>query len=556
MKSKIVFLVFILFSSSLCAKTFSKQEQIPANHWIYEAMYILLGETQSASVLDTAPLNISEIELSFYSIEYEKLSNSGKRLYQKVQDFLEPAKTFDLGPVRLGLNVIFNPELSYNSNTEIKWNVTDSELYEPGCILITPLSVAFSDYVFIETDPHAAGKLYPYKKSNDSLVWNVPVISPTGGYNGFEAVMYTENAQASIGKKFNKWGIALNVGNQGLQVGKTLNGSIILNSAFRSDYYAQLAVFSEKVKYNMDVLQLNKETFMYVHVFEAAPFNWLKLGLTEGTLLNHEFELRFLNPLYFMHSFGANYQYSEDNPASQADKKNYGEINHCAYFALSADVFPVKNMRIYLLYAQNEIQSPPELDNEEHRAIPDSLGVQLGIEYTIPTNEGFWLTTVEGILTTPYLYLKQTQQSSLYSGSWIGTPFGPDAAALSFSAKYTNISKFSLQTIYTFLAHGENEDSVFEKVNPYTGYYTYYPSSAYLQGLLTASQAEKIARSYQLSGVISYTNSLVFKGEYKVTEHFSMNGQLTYLLVLNNNHEADNIQQGIQLHLSCKTQLQ
>ena len=69
----------------------------------------------------------------------------------------------------------------------------------------------------------------------------------------------------------------------------------------------------------MNVVQINPEKYIYLHTIEVTPWKWLKASVTEGTLLNEPFELRYLNPLMIMHSFASWNQY-----LTQAEDEIYG----------------------------------------------------------------------------------------------------------------------------------------------------------------------------------------------------------------------------------------
>lgn len=420
-----------------------------------------------------------------------------------------------------------------------------------------PLYLGWGDNIFIQTDP----------------VITKSIAAMAGNYNWTNAplsavdfdFLWPRNSYASFGKTFQKWGVNLNISRQGLQIGKTQTGSIVYNSTFETDGYVQLNLYSNKVKYNLDIVQINAGRYMYIHSIEARPyFDWIKLGVVEGTLLQAPFEFRFLNPLMIMHSFGAWEEYS-----TPAEEKLYGESHVAAYMGWQIEVNPIRNFRIYFLYAQNEIQSPAEKSSANGKAIPDSLGAQLGFELTVPEAKrgGWWTGTLEGVYTSPYLYIKQGADWSLYSKrynmqsdsdipicSWIGTPFGPDAVGIQGRLGYNQPKRWSGEIDLLFLAHGTNSFGLFDNTIEIDGqtYYAYYPSVLYRMGLLNADQAANIARDYRLTGTVSYTNQITIKGSLNINSHLVLNGQGTYCFVFNNKNIEGEFEQGFEVALALE----
>ena len=188
------------------------------------------------------------------------------------------------------------------------------------------------------------------------------------------------NANACTGYVFQDGpaqGLAINfhVARTGNQYGHTKTGSIIYNNTFNTDFYTQLRMSSQKFKYEMMVAEVDHTKFLYTHQIDFTVWDWLKLGVLEGTLLHEPFELRYLNPLMIMHSFASWTEYADD-----FEKKYYGEGHVCAYMGIKFDLVPCRNLRIYGLFSQTEVQPPTELGSPEANSLPDGLGFQLGAD--------------------------------------------------------------------------------------------------------------------------------------------------------------------------------
>ena len=141
-----------------------------------------------------------------------------------------------------------------------------------------------------------------------------------------------------------------------------------------------------------------------------------------------------------------------------------------------------------------------------------------------------------------------TKNGTIPICSWIGTPFGPDSLGGQLSAEYKYLDKWSAELSYLFMAHGENSYGIFSQKTTINGreFYDYYPAAKYRLGELSADEAAAIARSWALTGVVQYTNRITAHGSYKFNEHFSIEGQVIYTFIFNNNSILNNFQHGIE----------
>ena len=583
MKRKGLLLFILLFClSRITSETYSSFELIPAGHWLYDAYFVLMAQEKTTSLMDDSPVTVGEFEQNFYKINYDELSDSGKNIYSKIKDFLNEKKfCFNFGPIKTYLNLKLNPIVMFKSNNQIDWtfatdytgpnnspeagygtssNYMNSPFTKP--IISAPIRITVPKYFIIDLEPFI-GKNF-WSMADNYNFSNLPI---SGSDFDF---LWPRKAYASTGYLFDNWGVNLHIAKEGLQIGKTQTGSIIYNSTFETDAYVQLNIFSEKFKYILNAIQVGQNRYMYLHQIAFSLFNKFKLEVVEGTFVNAPFELRFLNPLMIMHSFGAWEQYM-----SPFEKKYFGEAHICQYLAINFSLNAIKNVRIYGLFAMNEIQIPYELGSDSANALPNSLGGQLGIEYTLPFKEGWFFGALEGVYTSPYFYLKQGADWSLYSKrynmqsygsvpiySWIGSPFGPDSIAGQFKFGYKKLGKWSAEVDYLFVAHGINSFGLFNKKITVKDEYdndieidAYYPSVLLKSGKITAEEAKEMARSMYLNGNVQYTNEITLKGSYILNNHFSFEASFTYTFIFNNHNVLGDFEQGIQMCFGAKYML-
>lgn len=119
----LILAAFLSSSVFLNAETYGTQQLIPAGHWVYDALFMLSNETKRTSFATNAPIPVGELKMYLELVPYEKLSDTGKNLYDKVSGYLEKkAFSIDMGPVYFGFNLNAAPGILYKSNSELDWS--------------------------------------------------------------------------------------------------------------------------------------------------------------------------------------------------------------------------------------------------------------------------------------------------------------------------------------------------------------------------------------------------------------------------------------------------
>ena len=487
---------------------------IPSSSFAYEALETLAKENGKLTLVNQAPLSVRDFKLALNEISTEALSASGIELYNTLVDYLHSSyygfgsDVLSIGinaEANLGLmlpasdnNALFtappeNPKEQepYNFHTwdyEEKWQ-------KQNALLSVPIFFAAGNSFAIES-------AWDQIKQN---YWAVnlgknPTNLPFGSDLNYIDFSWPKNATASLALPFGKKSTALlQVGKKGLTLGTPGDffKSVILSESFDTDFYASLSIASPDIRYQMDVLQIETDKYLYLHHADVRLFNIFSFGLVEGTLVNNPFELRFLNPLMIMHSFSAatSYGLDSDDPHVYA----LGTTARVSqYFGARFELVPVKNLRIYGLFAQNEIQLGSELKSKTGKRVPNGIAFQGGFSAAkAGAAGGYWKFGAESLYTSPYCYLRYEPETSFVSTksshaseydtpvyTWIGSSYGPDSASARVYFGYEVFGKWKVQGFYHFLAHGENEAlDLFKWIIPSganrAGAYTYYPSSWY-----------------------------------------------------------------------------
>lgn len=551
-KLLVYFFISSIFSFSLFSIDFFKniaanpQKLVPAGHWVYKAMEDVFSEVAANSfATQSAPLPISELKLYFLEVDFDLLSESGKKQYYRLLAYFNSEKTiFSSSVLSLGANLKITPELYYKSNDNIDW--TDRYFFKDN-FLSFPVFLSISQFVFIESD-FFFGRNYWSRRNPYSFTWhNFPADFKKDTFWQTAEFDWPRTAYISFGIPINDVAFFnIQFGRGAKSIGNTQTGSIIMSPEFETDAYFSLSFFSPNIKYTLDVIQSDYNHYLYSHRMEFRIFKKLHLTLLESSYINSSFELRFLNPFMFLHSFGYWGDYLPENDG-----------NTCAFIGAAVDFIPIKNFHIYALYAQNEIRAPTESSASTQ---PNSMGWQAGLKYNIPTSHGTWRMGIEGLYTLPWLYLKYTPDSSLVRikrqinslsifpvTSWMGTPFGPDSIAVAFKTEFEEPGKWAASFCYQFIAQGSNAFADFlldesgEKRSD-----EYYPSALPDK----KEGARKANWPAAFHGIAQITNRFTVEGSYIFTSHFSAAAKLSYAFILNNRNILNNTQQGVELAFS------
>lgn len=553
--------------------TINDTQLIRQDHWVYDAMAKLSMEAAIVSFTERTPLTVGELKFYLEEIPEHSLSPAGQDLYQRVYDFLYAdgswfqgrlsEKTgFSDSALKFSADVVINPEGYYKSNSEIDWT---HRYYFVDNILSAPIRLGISDYISLGADVFVGMNFAGSQRHNNYS--NLPI--PDDGTSTHE-FLWPKFAYGAAGATFNGWGVNAVVGKEGMSIGRTETGSILYNATFETDSYIQLNAFTRSFKYSLDTVQVSKDKYLYLHHFDVRLFKKFRLGMIEGSLVDGPFELRFLNPFMIMHSFAGWTQYT-----TPAEDEIYGEGHFCAILAFTLDFTPIRNLRIYGIYNQIEMQTAGEKRSYIGQSYPDSIGGQLGVELIVPDqHRGYWTVVAEGVYTAPFLYLKQSPDWSLIRArndelnssqnpiySWMGSPFGPDTMAGKLAVSYEKPGKWSVGLDYLFAAQGTNDTSLFSKKVKKTvtlddgtevdgEWYDYYPRVQINTGTATEQEAAALARHMGLTGTVEYKNQLTLQGSYHILENLKLSGKFVYTFVFNNRHLADNFQQGVELGLA------
>lgn len=553
------------------------QELVNAGSWVYDAFAAMSIESGTVDFSDQAPLSVAELRTYLDEIDYDILSPAGKALYRRVTEFFDDddlSVTTDV--IQLGIRPELNLEGYYKFNENLDWVYGR---YDKKPLVFAPVYLNLGNFLSLGMDLELGINKKQMEKKDDYT--NVPLDVKQINAD------FPRTGYLSAGFKLtDKTGLNLRVGMGEQDVGRTLTGSIIHSRYLTGTSWANLEVFNPNVRYNMNVTQLNVNKYMYTHRFDFRFFNKLSLSVQESTLAYSPLELRFLNPLTIFHGMHNWKDYfPEGNPYSWDESA-------CAYLAVKASYALTNNIRIYGLYAQDQLQLPSEMERESDTT-PNAMGGQLGVEAFIPVSEGYLHPRLEGYYAMPYLYIKESPNWSMmrsytenvgYSDTedalyeWIGSPFGPDTAAARLSVGYEVPGRWSLTATGLFMARGEmsgtkifddgggrynknwynrdwhGKDPLFA-THPNDVKDWAFPNGT-AQGSKTAKDRQGLSTpSTYNGGATEYVLNAALKLSYEPFDYLSLQVQPSYTYVMNSGNIEGKTRHGPELSVSIKIKI-
>lgn len=550
------------------------QELVRAGSWVYDALAALSIESGTVDFSDQAPLSVAELKTYLFEIDYDILSPAGKSLYRRLEDYFgDDDLAFTADILQLGIRPELNLEGYYKFKDELPWVYNR---YDKKPVLYAPVFLNLGNFLSLGMDLELGINKKQMEKKDDYT--NVP-LSGTQLSTDFPKTGYL-----SAGYKFtDKTGINLQVGMGEQEVGRSLTGSVIQSCYFTGASYANLEVFNPNVRYNMNITQFNVDKYMYTHRFDFRFFDRLSVSVQESTLVPGPMELRFLNPLTIFHGM-----HNWTDYGGGLDDLYGWDETACAYLALKASYALTNNIRIYGLYAQDQLQTPYETSRWPNDTTPNGFGGQLGIESYIPAATGYLHGRLEGYYSTPYLYIKESPQWSMarsytenigYADTedalyeWIGSPFGPDTIAGKLALGYEVPGRWSLTAAGLFMMKGEMSDTKIFNNRSWRGRdasfgmmpdakgWNYdveswvFPNTK-TQGKENAKKRQKMTTpSSYYKGAPEYVLNASLKLTYEPFDYLSLQVQPSYSYIMNAGNVRGETRHGPELSVSIKIKI-
>ncbi len=535
------FIIVLLLSLAVAGFSFADTPYalfVENDHWIYDAMHILSVESRQTTLADRQPLSKGELAEYFSSFENATVPQTSEPLYRMMQDYFSGHPfllnnkylSFDVnGIFALQGQYVHKPENEVRLDSFLRYNRTPAIISVPMQVMFTPY-VDFFANLSIKKNYWAAVLSYPYT--------NLPLEG-----NAFDMTFPTQ-AGISLGNRF----FNFTIGRGALNIGRSLAGSMMLADTIDRLDYMTASVFYKKAHVSLSVAELDPTRFLFSHEVAFRPLNWLALRFYEGIVLNSHFDPRYLNPMMIFHNYYGWRDPSFNESTAGTPGTNEGKALVGCQIGVSVEIVPMRGLRLYGHYGQNQYQLYFERKNYPlARNIPNGLGGSAGIEYIYPFSFGHLSVTGEFLYASPWMYIMENKHVSLYHRrrdtiagkerandyimSWIGNPYGPDTMGAFLQISLTELQKYRAKFGYRFLVKGENEEKFFDP-NQETGKDIYYPPKYQYKPIVDAKTP---------SANPAYFHTISLEGSYRVIKQLELNAGLNWTIVSGkkNGHAVD-----------------
>ncbi|MDR2149980.1 MAG: hypothetical protein LBO67_04025 [Spirochaetaceae bacterium] len=271
-----------------------------------------------------------------------------------------------------------------------------------------------------------------------------------------------------------------------------------------------------------------------INLFIAHRLEWrtlydkLNLVLTEAVMYQDDtglVDLQYLLPFTFLHN-----QYRQENSNS--------------LLSLEVDFAVMPFLNLYGQLALDEYALPGEsVPGIDDTALGDGLGYMLGVKTALPIAGGMLTGSLEGALTTPYLYLRSASASAndkrrplnyvvatryistngndlYYDESFLGYRWGNDAIVVNLNGGYEQYGKWAVKANYMLMFHGTLDqwtiwDHIHANRAPYnqTTPSTSHAEDSYTDPTAASRNATRIMNAFSLTGSWNIWRALAVYGQ-------------------------------------------
>lgn len=549
MKKKIAAVLF--FCAAACCSVFpqgrGEQEYVKAGHWVYDCLTSLMLESGSSHFYDSAPLTVQQINILLSEIPYEELSAAGKKNYDAVVSYFgEKAWGFGSDAFYFSGDFSVNTEFQYKSEESLDWILNRRERAR---LLDIQIALKLSKYAFLGTDISLAQSKSGAERHDNytNIPYNMSLID----------INFPHNAYFSAGGLFGeRSGANFRISTLSQNFGRSSVGSAILSESLTDAPNAALSFFSPYVNYTAGITMLGLDRYFYTHALEFRPHKRITFSLFEGALPYGGFDLRYMNPFSIFHGMAGWWDYkNRDLPKGE-------KSDVASYFGLKINYTPARFVRIFTHFAMNQFQMP----NETDRTIPNGMAAQLGVESYIPYKDGFFHANLEGYYAAPYFMINESPNWSYVRSyietcdnsktfyEWIGTPFGPDSAAVKLNFGYEVRQKWALDFMYLFLARGElsRPDFCGWGGTDYA-FFSAGRADSWVYPSVTKSEKYKNGSSFAApSGTPEFLNVFSLKADWYPYDFLCLTVRPGFSFAFNSGNVAGNFKIGFECSLSVK----
>jgi hypothetical protein len=419
---------------------------------IYEDLRSLALDSGRPLTSFTIPLSSKEV--AGYLDELDPAVDPA--LQAKVRERLKGERpTFSSGAFDVRFGFEAGAEAAMRTDKEVPWVLPDTHHTAPT--------------VAVKSDVHAFNSFEAVFSIGPVLGLNHTECVSGHGWTTFdwapghtELDMMPDRAYVAVGG--NWWN--LQVGKDRLSFGAAHCGNLLVSDSPEYLDMARLSAFSKHFKYSFVIAQIpmrdvwehvdtsvpelnpndskyNNATtritqrYLYVHRFDFKPCKSLTLSLTEELISGDGLQVRFLNPLAFMHNFN-----------SGTDWANGGDMDN-SLFSVDFQWAFHPGFDVYGQIAIDDVDMP----------INDSSTDPNGMAYLLGADAGRFF--LEMAYADPYMYMDNSpfaaslwQDSQGHVTTWLSYPDGRDFFSVHFGARFLPLPNLKLEPALFYIIRG------------------------------------------------------------------------------------------------------
>lgn len=288
--------------------------------------------------------------------------------------------------------------------------------------------------------------------------------------------------------------LSLIIGRAGVSLGEGFTGSTILGDNLNFQEFLKAGFFSDsmgiflnlthfdsshgKVRDTESPFGLISSRFSGYHqirftpLWEISLFGKMKVGISFPNMIDTDspFDIRLLNPFAFLHQY--------------YNMKEYKILEGNNMMALNISFSPIEKWNIYLEGCLDQFQGKDEIEGHTDDVDPNGWATLMNISYSDIILSGRTTIFLEGVYTSPAMYLNAkyynadgsitNTKTSKYAWSqdwlvgyysntenlvndiaWSGYIYGPDSIVGAIGFYYDNLRNIELNSRIQYMAHGE-----------------------------------------------------------------------------------------------------
>ena len=543
----------VLLSICLSLSAVSSLRIFELDHPLYDEMEALFVLEGKSSPLGSKPWTETDVQHLLDRISPS--SDISQNLKNRIEGYISEKES------GLLFNAVINPQLLLHSNKD-SFNKTDdivsSSLLDEQAATIG-LGYYYKNNVAMYMDaslgvaPSDAGD-NASKRLSSLFGSNIPFLPDSLNIMNFPYNAYfnvgADALRLFIGRGQTEWGNG-EMGN--MMLGNTLPYHDYLTLTFTGSRHFSYQLLSSFFSHSEnkdkgDREQMHGLRFFLGHRFEFAFFDdKLTFAVNDGLMYQAEngyFDLRLLNPLFFMHN-------------------GFMAYHSNSLLTLEAEYSPIKNLSIYAQVGIDDLAVAGEPKPGESGGSANGVGAMAGLRWTVPiSDKSYSYGNAEFVYTSPYMYHRALESgggsNDLYYVSstrymnnglkfverYLSFPFGSDALACQLQAGYNTPGLYDIKAKAFFMAHGVmDKNSTIRQ---------YRDGDKVVHAPSTSNPLASTPGSEDKGGVVEYTLRTGLEAEYRPLSYLPINAGIYLITVWNKGNYSVPVCFDVQFNLGFK----